>query len=108
MVLYVIGDTVTLAAGGTDTITLKPDVDVQIKEIGISSTGRVEINRIEIIGVRTILKGKVEADTLTQQQKRWILEEPVPWAKGQELAFGLLDISGASNKVYIACYCTSR
>jgi len=107
MPVYILADKVSLTAGGTGEIILVPDVDIRFNLISITSTGRVEVNHIEIIGVRTLLKGKTEANAFHREGNVMILPEPVTLSKGSELKFSLLDISGATNDVYITIYAVS-
>ncbi|MEM4469068.1 MAG: hypothetical protein QXS32_08400 [Candidatus Nezhaarchaeales archaeon] len=107
MVYHIIGEAIDLVANGTGTINIVPDVDVTIHKISITSTGRVEINRIEIVGKRLILKGKIEAANLHEQGNIKVLEEPIALGKGETLSISLLDISGAANRVYVAVFATS-
>lgn len=107
MVYHVLGTCVELSPNGTGMADITPDVDVTVRKISITSTGRVEINRIEIVGKRLILKGKVEAANFHEHGNIKELEEPITLGKGETLSIGLLDISGAANRVYVALFATS-
>jgi len=106
MAVKLIGDTVTISAGGSDTITLTPDVDVSVTAILLNKTGRCKITRIEFPTPVELLKGSLEIDQLGRDSGRYQFPEAVPVGKGQDCVFHLTDISGATNVVYIAIECT--
>jgi len=106
MTIKLIGDTVSLSAGASDTITLTPDVDVRVKAILWNSTGRCKVTRIEFpVGVHELLKGSIELDQLNKSTHIFELPEEVPIKGGVDVIFHLTDISGATNDVYIALLC---
>jgi len=106
MTIKLIGNTVSLGAGASDTITLTPDVDVRVKAILWNSTGRCKVTRIEFpVGVHELLKGSIELDQLNRDSHRFTLPEEVPIKAGSDVVFHLTDISGATNVVYIALLC---
>jgi len=106
MTIKIIGDTVSLSAGASDTITLTPDVDVRVVAILWNATGRCKVARIEFpVGVHELLKGSIELDALDKDSHRFTLPEEVPITKGADVVFHLTDISGATNDVYIALLC---
>jgi len=106
MTVKIIGNTVSLSAGGSDTITLTPDVDVRAIAILWNATGRCKVTRIEFpVGVHELLKGSVELDQLDKDSHRFTLPEEVALTKGTDVVFHLTDISGAANEVYIAILC---
>ena len=97
-----IGDTVSLSANASDTIKLRTERDCKIINISITSTGRVEINKIEQVEVAIYLSGKIEAENLKNADKVYTLQQPWIWSKGIDLVISLTDISAAANKVYVA------
>jgi len=106
MAIKLIGDTVTLSAGASDTITLTPDTDVTCKAIIWNTTGRCKITRIEFPTPTELVKGSLELHQLQRDSGVYKLPEDVPIGKGQDCVFHITDISGASNVVYIALECT--
>jgi len=106
MTVKLIGNTVTLSAGASDTIILTPDVDVRVVSILWNSTGRCKVTRIEFpVGVHELLKGSIELDQLNKDSHVFKLPEEIPVGAGSDVVFHLTDISGASNVVYIALLC---
>ena len=109
MTYIIIGDMIVLDPNATGQIVLSPDTDVAVIKIGISTDGRVEINRIEIIGKRTVLKGKIDVFSFWECAGYvHTLEEPLPLDKGDQLAISLLERSGVRQSVYVALYCVTR
>jgi len=106
MTVKLIGNTVTLGAGASDTITLTPDVDVRVVSTLWHSTGRCKVTRIEFpVGVHELLKGSIELNQLNNSTHIFKLPEEIPLTAGSDVIFHLTDISGASNVVYIALLC---
>jgi len=103
MTVKIIGDTVSLSANASDTITLTPDTDISITKIIWNSTGRCKVTRIEFpMGVHELLKGSIELDQLEKSSHVFELPEPITMSAGVDVVFHLKDISGATNDVYIA------
>jgi len=106
MTVKIIGNTVTLGAGASDTIVLTPDRDMRAKSILWNATGRCKVTRIEFpTGVYELLKGSIELDQLNKDSHVFTLPEEIPIPKGIDIIFHLIDISGATNVVYIALLC---
>jgi len=102
MGLEFVGGTVSLTAGGTDTIVLKFPRTADMIGFLVYSTGRVEITSLELEGVEDYLTGTIELDQLKREGNYFELPEPIPYPKGTKFAIGLKDISGATNVVYFA------
>jgi len=103
MTIKIIGDTVSLGAGASDTITLTPDTDISVTKILWNATGRCQVTRIEFpMGVHELLKGTIELDQLAKDSHIFELPEPIAVSAGVDVVFHLKDISGATNDVYIA------
>jgi len=103
MTVKIIGDTVTISAGASDTISLTPDTDISITKILWNSSGRCKVTRIEFpVGVHELLKGSIELDQLAKDSHVFELPEAIEVKAGLDVVFHLTDISGASNVVYIA------
>jgi len=106
MPVKLIGDTVTLSANASDTISLTPDVDVTCTAILWNATGRCKVTRIEFPTPVELLKGSIELDQLQRDSGVYKLPEATAIGSKQDVVFHLTDISGASNIVYIALECT--
>jgi len=96
-----VGGRVSLAAGASDSITLKYERDCKIHKISFVNTGRARIDAIEIVGVRVLTTGIMEVDNFKQQGNILPVIEPIDWPKGIDLVFRLTDLSGATNDISV-------
>jgi len=95
-----VGGKVSIAANGTGSISLRYDRDANIIQFLINSTGRCEIQEIELQGVERYLTGVIEVDQLKMHGNVYPLPEPIKYPRGTLLTISLADISGATNLVY--------
>jgi len=101
---YFTGDVIELAAGAEGTLTLDIGVDLTATALAVNSSGRCEISDIERLGQPKILDGFIELDQLKKEGNIFPLPSPEPFVKGDKLSFKIKDISGATNRIYIALF----
>jgi len=105
MVVKLVGDSVELAANASDSIILEFERAYSVRKFRFKSTGRVNVTRIEHVGVHEVLTGTVELDSLITRGQEWELPEEIAVDRGHKIVWSLKDISGATNRVNIAAEC---
>jgi len=95
------GDTATLGSGASGTIRLKAPEKLKATVMMVNSTGRCKITDISVVGKERLLDGSAELALFKQHGNTFDLVPPIERIAGEEILISLLDISAASNTVYI-------
>jgi len=106
MPLFIVGGSISLAAGASGVLDFKSPVDGTITKISVSSTGRAEITDMEVTGQPDFFDGKAELESFKQQGNIYLVEPPLPIGKGDSVVISLKDSSGAANDIYVVVHIT--
>ena len=103
---YIIGDTVTVASGASDTLTLTATRDMKVTKIGFDATGIFKITNSDLQGLDDFLAASTAAPilgrALSDNGVPLVLDEPLVIPKGTSLTFAVTDLSGAENTIGVA------
>jgi len=99
---YICGDTVSLAAGASGSLSFRIPVAMKIKYLAAAGTGRFEVSEWEIVGGPKFIRGKVDSNIL-RPENGWTPVQPQEDVKeNTEISIELKDLSGATNDIYCA------